>query len=237
MSLHTRTDAAIDQLLQHSTQLWRGAHMRGAHNPRANTLPSGHAALDAALPGGGWPVGALIELLPTQTGIGELQLSLPVLRALNEAKRQIVFVRPPHTPYPPALLRARLSLQHIVLIDVSSDADARWAAEQTLRAGAAGAVLLWSDSVDDRHLRRLQLAAETGQALAFLYRTPAVLRQSSPAALRIVLEPQGQTLRAHIVKARGGHACVAHVDLAHHGSDAVVRHRLPLEKNPDNGPA
>jgi hypothetical protein len=201
MPLHAvNTDASLQQLLQQSAQLWRGTH-----NPRTKTWPSGHASLDAVLPGGGWPVGALIELLPTQAGIGELQIGIPALQALSQAQRQIVFVRPPHMPYPPALLRAKLSLQHILLIDAHNDEDARWAAEQTLRAGAAGAVLLWSDSVDDRHLRRLQLAAETGQALAFLYRTPSVLRQPSPAALRIVLEPDDHGLRAEIVKARGGH--------------------------------
>jgi hypothetical protein len=201
MPLHAVTADTLQQLLQNSPQhLWRGTH-----NPRTKTWPSGHAELDAALPGGGWPLGALIELLPIQEGIGELQICIPALQALSAAQRQIVFVRPPHTPYPPALLRARLSLQHILLIDAHSDDDARWAAEQTLRAGAAGAVLLWSDSMDDRHLRRLQLAAETGQALAFLYRTPAVLRQPSPAALRIVLEPEEHGLRADIVKARGGH--------------------------------
>ena len=186
--------------LLHSPQLWRGTR-----HTRQRTLASGHGALDAVLPGGGWPVGALIELLPTQAGIGELQIGIPALQALSQAQRQIVFVRPPHMPYPPALLRAKLSLQHILLIDAHNDEDARWAAEQTLRAGAAGAVLLWSESVDDRHLRRLQLAAETGQALAFLYRTPSVLRQPSPAALRIVLEPDDHGLRAEIVKARGGH--------------------------------
>lgn len=200
--------STLQDLLQHSTQLWRGTH-----NPRTRTCPSGHAALDAALPGGGWPLGALIELLPVQLGIGELRLSLPALQTLSEARRQIAFVRPPHTPYAPALLRARLSLRQVLLIDVAGDEDARWAAEQTLRTGAAGAVLMWSDSVDDRHLRRLQLAAEAGQALAFLYRTPTVLRQPSPAALRIVLQPDGEALRADIVKARGGQRTVARVVL------------------------
>lgn len=170
--------------------------------------------LDAALPGGGWPVGALIELLPTCEGIGELRLSLPALKALNDANRQIVFVRPPHIPYPPALLRAQLSLQNILWIDPGCDEDARWAAEQTLRAGAAGAVLVWSDNSDDRNLRRLQLAAETGQALAFLYRTPSALRQPSPAALRLLLQPAADAVQVAIIKARGGHRTSVEVPLS-----------------------
>lgn len=195
--------SSLQELLHHSPQLWRGTH-----HSRQRTLASHHPALDAVLPGEGWPVGALTELLPTLTGIGELRACLPALQALSAQHRQIMFVRPPYTPYPPALLRARLSLEHIVLIDAPADEDARWAAEQALRAGAAGAVLLWSETTDDRSLRRLQLAAEAGQALAFLYRSPAALRQPSPAALRIVLEPDGEGLRAQMVKVRGGHRAV-----------------------------
>jgi len=201
------TPPALHELLNRTPQLWRGTR-----NTRTRTLASGHAPLDAALPGGGWPVGALIELLHAQAGIGELRLILPALQALQRDHRRIVFIRPPHQPYAPALACARLSLELLLFIDAPDDAQGRWAAEQALRSGAAGAVLLWSETTEDRNLRRLQLAAETGQALAFLYRSPAVLRQPSPAALRLVLEPDETddelsetTLRVQIVKARGGH--------------------------------
>ena len=40
--------------------LWRGDEF-GA--PAASVLPTGFARLDAELPGGGWPCGALTELL------------------------------------------------------------------------------------------------------------------------------------------------------------------------------
>lgn len=199
----------LHELLQNSTQVWRGTHAS-----RIKTCASGYAMLDAALPGGGWPVGALIELLPTCEGIGELRLSLPALKALNDANRQIVFVRPPHTPYPPALLRAQLSLQNILWVSAGSDEDARWAAEQTLRAGAAGAVLLWSDNSDDRNLRRLQLAAETGKALAFLYRAPRAHSLPSPAALRLLLQPAADGVQVEIIKARGGHRAVVQVPIS-----------------------
>jgi hypothetical protein len=198
---------ALQNLLR-SSQLWRGTQ-----SSRIKTQASGYAALDAVLPGGGWPVGALTELLPVIDGIGELRLSLPALKALNDAGRRIVFVHPPYTPYPPALLRAHLSLKNILWVSPENDEDARWAAEQTLRTGAAGAVLLWSDTRDDRGLRRLQLAAEAGQALAFLYRAPSARCQSSPAALRMVLKPQENAVRVEIIKARGGHAAAVNIPL------------------------
>jgi len=69
-----------------------------------------------------------------------------------------------------------------------------------------GAVLLWSAIREDRALRRLQLAAEAGRACAFLYRSPSMLSNPSPAALRIALSAAGEDVRADIVKVRGGHS-------------------------------
>lgn len=212
----TLTPSALHELLNRTPQLWRGTR-----NTRTRTLASGHAPLDAVLPGGGWPVGALIELLHAQAGIGELRLILPALQVVQQAHRRIVLIRPPYQPYAPALLRARLSLELLLLIDTPDDAQGRWAAEQALRSGAAGVVLLWSETTEDRNLRRLQLAAEAGQALAFLYRSPAVLRQPSPAALRVALEPDetddplsNAALRVQVVKARGGHRAQVRIHLS-----------------------
>jgi protein ImuA len=69
-------------------------------------------------------------------------------------------------------------------------------------------VLLWSAAAGDTPLRRLQLAAQEGQSLAFLYRPPQslphALSASSPAAVRLVLRPAPDALRIQVLKARGG---------------------------------
>ena len=83
--------------------------------------------------------------------------------------------------------------------------DALWAAEQCLRSGSCGAVLCWPRQADDRALRRLQVAAETGQTLAFAYRSLNEAINPSPAALRIALDARPAQLR--VLKCRGG---VAH---------------------------
>ena len=41
--------------------------------------PTGFGALDAQLPGGGWPCGVLTELLLAQPGVGEMRLLAPVM--------------------------------------------------------------------------------------------------------------------------------------------------------------
>ena len=58
-------NAALATLLANPA-IWRG----GDCAPEPATLPSGFAALDAALPGGGWPQGTLTEVLLEREGIG-----------------------------------------------------------------------------------------------------------------------------------------------------------------------
>jgi len=189
----------LPQSLQQIPGVWR-AHELAPVKARS----TGHEALDALLPGGGWPIGALTELIPLIEGIGEVAVLQAALKRLCDEKRHIVFVHPPYIPYAPALLSAGLPLPRVLWIDAAHDEDAHWAAEQTLREGAAGAVLLWSHAVADRPLRRLQLAAEAGRSLAFIYRPTVTLHHSSPAALRILLRPAAGALGVEVLKARGG---------------------------------
>jgi len=60
--------------------VWRASQIGGGAQA---TSPSGFPALDAELPGGGWPHGVLTELLLPQPGIGELRLLAPVLQAVS----------------------------------------------------------------------------------------------------------------------------------------------------------
>ena len=60
---------ALDTLFN-GGQVWKGRPAPPAASPQ----PTGHAALDAALPSGGWPEAALSEILLAGPGVGELQL-------------------------------------------------------------------------------------------------------------------------------------------------------------------
>ena len=85
----------------------------------------------------------------------------PALARLSAAGERIVLVAPPHVPYPQAWQNAGVDLRQLSVIQ-ASERDALWAAEQCLRSGSCGAVLCWPHKADDRALRRLQVAAETG---------------------------------------------------------------------------
>jgi hypothetical protein len=188
-------------------RLWRG----GAQ-AQVRAEPTGFAALDARLPGGGWPVGALTEILHERVGVGELALVAPMLARLTQAGRWIAFVAPPFTPYAPALAQAGVALSRVLVVEPSDRAQCAWAAEQLLRAGA-GAVLAWSKAADLQTLRRMQLAAEASDNLAFLYRSPSAAHGFSPTALRLRVWLETGSPRVEILKCRGAHG-VAPISIA-----------------------
>lgn len=192
--------AALESVLQHPG-IWRG-------NQRAQTaedaLPTGYAALDELLPGGGWPRGALTEVLIERQGIGELRLLTPTLARLSEADGWLAWVAPPYVPYAAALAAVGIKLERLVVAKPQSEADAWWTAEQALRSGACGALLAWLRAADERRMRRLQLAAETGHTWGVLFRHARAAQDRSPAALRLLLEPAEDGLAVTILKRRGG---------------------------------
>lgn len=192
--------ASLDQVLQHPG-IWRGDQLAQTGE---DTLPTGFAQLDELLPGGGWPRGALTEILVEREGIGELRLLLPALARVSEQSGWQAWVAPPHVPYAPALAAAGVVLRRLLVARPHSSADAWWTAEQALRSGACDAVLAWLSAADEKRMRRLQLAAETGRAWGVLFRPARAAQERSPAALRLRLEPAASGLAVHILKRRGG---------------------------------
>lgn len=187
---------ALDALLE-SRQVWRGQPA-----PRApSRQPTGLAALDAALPDGGWPETALTELLLPADGVGELRLLWPTLARLSQADGMVALVAPPYLPFASAWADAGVQLNRLQVIR-TDPRNALWAAEQCLRSAACSAVLCWPRQADDRALRRLQVAAETGQCLGFAMRPMKAAANPSPAALRIALDTDPPQLR--VLKCRGG---------------------------------
>lgn len=191
------------QPLLHDRRLWRG------HEAPARDLAhraSGCAALDAALPGGGWPEAALVEVLLGADGLGELALLLPMLAKLTQAGRPVLLVAPPYRVDAPAWQAAGLRLSQLHVVEATAK-EAPWVMEQALRAGCCGAVLGWlmAGSNLDNELRRLQVAAEAGASLAFAFRPLRARDNPSPAPLRLSLEggAESATPRLRLLKCRG----------------------------------
>ncbi|GEM_PF-220817 len=193
---------SLDALLDNPA-IWRAGEP-ARHDDTAR-IASEHPSLDGVLPGGGWPRGALTEILYDQAGIGELSLLMPALARLSHQGGWIALVAPPHIPYAPALRQYGIDLSRLLLIHPDDRTDSLWAVEQALRTGTCGAVLAWPRCIDDQSMRRLQLAAEAGDTLGVLFRETRAAEQPSPAALRLRLtRAPGETPHAHILKCRGG---------------------------------
>ena len=216
----------LSRLLEHPA-IWRG---RSA--ARTKTLPTGFAALDEGLPGGGWPHAGLIEILPTCFGAGELSLLLPALAAVTRRPqaRWCAWVAPPLQPFGPALAERGVALERVLVVNPPKKVvkgtstlwpDTRsppyalrasgggpkavgWTFEQILRSGACDIALAWLRSALPRQIRRLHLAAERGDTLGVLFRPREAARDSSPAVLRVAVEPTVPGARVTLLKSRGG---------------------------------
>jgi cell division inhibitor SulA len=189
--------ASIDALLA-TRSLW---HAGRSPAPSGEGEPTGHAALDALLPQGGWPRRALTELLLPADGVGELALLLPTLARMTQAGGIVVLVAPPYIPYAPAWQAAGVDLAALQVVE-AVPRDAPWAFEQCLRSGACTAVLGWPQQIDGPGLRRLQVAADSGDCLGFAFRDRKHAANPSPAALRLDRAAEGWRVR----KCRGGPA-------------------------------
>ena len=191
---------AIDKLLGSTPQLWRGR--QASRGQRA--LSTGHAKLDARLPGKGWPLGAMTELISRKPGLGEFSLLFPVLAGIGAQGQWVILVDPPWVPYPASLQGHGLLLERLLLVRTRGGKESLWACEQALGNSRGGAVLAWPQQISFARQRRLQIAAENSAKLAFLFRPESALHDASPAALRLQVEPGDHYgARINILKCRG----------------------------------
>ncbi len=186
--------------------------------PVRSVTPSGFPALNAVLPGGGWPNAGLSELLlePGFTQIAGawalLREALPAWCHATQAhqpqhQKHVVLIGSPHPqaePGLPGLPESWAQLSWLWIKPIQQQ-HAYWAAEQALRCHDTGVVLLWltqawgpSCSQDRRTppiteataLRRLQvLAADAGKPI-LAFRPQSAQTQASPAPLRLHLRSQ-----------------------------------------------
>lgn len=197
------SDSALDNALKNG-QVWLGQQDNPRHNPGSNLnhkLSTGYPALDE-LCLGGWPVGAISEIQLMKTGMGEIQLLLPTLIHLSQQKSWLIWVNPPLAPYAPYLQAAGINLKHLLCVYPKNAKEMLWVLEQALAGGCSG-LLAWNSRLNNKSLRRLQLAAEQSQCCCFLFGQHS--QQQSPAALRLQIHRyKHHQLDFDILKRRGG---------------------------------
>lgn len=166
-------------------------------------VATGHAPLDAQLPGGGWPQGALTELLQPEGVHSEWRLLLPALARSGQGP--VVLVGAPQVPFAPSLTAQGLAFSRLLQVGAQTAAERLWATEQVLRCAEVDAVLAWLPQARSDQLRRLQMAAAEYHKLLFVMRPEQVHSEASPAALRLQIAPAADSddLHIQILKRRG----------------------------------
>ena len=209
----TPMDTRLQTLLENNPQVWRA---KDAGRYMTSGTPTGHPQLDSTLPGGGWPKSAIMEMVTPQWGMGELQLLLPLMRAVTQQKRWILWISPPYVPYAPALERAGIDMDYVIVIQPDTLCkDALWSIEKALQTQACALVLAWLNWLPNGVIRRFQLAAEKGEGLGVLFRQRN--DPHSPAALRLHLHPSNKGVHVEILKARSSYQYRSvHVNLQLH---------------------
>lgn len=197
---------SLDPFSSSSAQhrIWRGDELGQADSQVVGT---GYDVLDAQLPGGGWPVGAMTELLLASPEVHAWQLLLPALaQAVTRGTGPVVLIGAPCEPFGPSLAARGLPLEALLWVRAEADAARSWACEQALRCADVAAVLAWLPHVRGGELRRLQLAAAQHEALLFVLRPDSAAHHTSPARLRLQVascEEDHARLDIHILKRRG----------------------------------
>ena len=195
-------------------QVWRASQLAHGREP---VLPTGYAALDAALPGGGWPIGGLTELLQAPAVHAEWGLLAPSLAQLGprasgrgpRARPALMLIGPPHLPFGPALAAQNWDPGSLLQVQTGRLTDRLWAAEQALRCTDVQAVLVWLEKAASLALRRLHTLAQAHSRLLFVCRPQAADQEASPAPLRLRLQwssavpSAAAVLQVEVLKRRG----------------------------------
>jgi protein ImuA len=146
-------------------------------------------ALDARLPGGGLPLGALheIEGLRGDWDDGAVTgFCLAILARLFEVRDgPVLWVSSLGDLYGPGLAAQGLDPERFFFACASNEAERLWALEEGLREPSLAAVVGEVETLCDRAGRRLQLAAEKSGVSVFILKrglVPAARRRHTGAA-------------------------------------------------------
>lgn len=205
--------------------LWRG---NALGTPVTTTVATGFEALDAELPGNGWPCQSLTEVLQVQPSVLEWRLLAPAMRTLVDQGKQIVIVGPPKPPHLPGLKHLGLDERHLVWIQADKPVERLWATEQLIKANAAGMLVSWLPQARQEQIRRLQVCAQSCDGPVILCRPAAAEHEASAAPLRLQARlGVDWELHIHLLKRKGPpHEGELTLPSVPGGLDAILTPRL-----------
>lgn len=179
--------------------------LQAAPRQLLSVLRTGLAPVDGVLPGGGFPLGQVVELWG-EPASGRARLAFRAIAEAHRALRLAAWVDGPRMLYPPALPPLGVQLDQLLVVRPPEARQLAWSALQLLRSGAFAAVGLDLTHTGVRlsppESRRLVDAATRSGGLLLLL-TPA--EAPADGTLRLhVMASGARGLRLEVVRSRQG---------------------------------
>lgn len=185
--------------LKNKKLLWQANHT----SQMASAKSTGFSELNRQLQGG-FPQQGVVDI-DSAIGIGELRLLLPDLYARQQSgDRLLVFIASPLLLNSEMLAEQGFVLSRVLLVKAETGAQALWCAEQCLSSGCCYGVVLWQQDIEINQVKRLQLAADKGDALLVMLRYKKQLKLALPVSLAMGLSAHPYGINVEITKRKGG---------------------------------
>lgn len=191
--------------------------LEGFRSETGGGIPSGIEALDACLPGGAVPTGAIHEFLgerPEDAAAASGFFCALLSRFEKKGKGSLVWITRGRGIYAPGLLAYGICPDDVLFVRAGSDREALWAFEESLRCSSLAAVVCEAGDADLTATRRLQLAAgKSGVTGFFLCHAPRNatasqtrwrIRPAESLSPDGVPGPGDPCWRVELLRARGG---------------------------------
>jgi recombination protein RecA len=195
-----RTDPAVLERLRERIRT-----LQAAPRQLLSVLRTGIGPVDALLPGGGFPLGQVVELWG-EAASGRTRLALRAVAEAHRALRLAAWIDGAGALYPPALPPLGVRLDQLLVVRPPEPKQLAWSALQLLRSGAFAAVALdlthTSVRLSPPESHRLVDAATRSGGLLLLI-TP--LETPGDGTLRLRVNAEGPSgIRVEVVRSRRG---------------------------------
>lgn len=162
---------------------------------------TGFPSLDAFL-GGGWRRGAVTELCG-KTGAGKTTLALRSAAKLTQKNQWVALISHGAPFFPPAFHAEGVVLHYLLWIRPKIKEHCRWALDQVTRSGLFPLVIAYDLSLQEREIRRVQLAAEKSSTVVLLLSDSLTSFSSWVTHCRLLVErPKKNSLMIHVLRSR-----------------------------------
>lgn len=154
-------------------------------------LDFGLGPMNAAFPGGAFPVGAIHEFIsPTETCAAAANGFLAgLLSTLMKKGGNCLWISAGRKLFAPGLKFFGVEPHRVIFIDVKREKEALWVMEQGLKCNSLAAVVAELRDISFAESRRLQLAVETSKVTGFLHRQGSRMENTLACVSRWKIRP------------------------------------------------